>query len=93
MRYIKGSLNRKLCLGRDDITLHGYCNADWIGNANERGLRVGYVIFVGVGAISWNYKKHLAIPRSTMEVDFLAASHGAIEAIWLMLLLEDVGLV
>jgi hypothetical protein len=36
MRYLKGSLDFKLCLGSKDIILRGFCNADWVGDTNDR---------------------------------------------------------
>ncbi len=35
MRYLKGTLDLKLCLGGKDVSLRGYCDADWGGDANE----------------------------------------------------------
>jgi hypothetical protein len=29
MNYLKGFMKLKLCLKRDNISLHGYCDADW----------------------------------------------------------------
>ncbi len=34
MRYLKGTLDLKLCLGGKDISLRGFCDADWGGDAN-----------------------------------------------------------
>jgi len=93
MRYLKGTLDFKLCLGGESIALHGYCDADWAGDANDRRSTTGYVFFVGVGAISWNCKRQPTIARSTMEAEYMAASHGAMEATWLRQVLEDIGLV
>ena len=36
MRYLKGTLDFKLCLGGKDIPLRGFCDADWTGDANDR---------------------------------------------------------
>ena len=35
MRYLKGTLDFKLCLGCKDIVLRGFCNVDWAGDANN----------------------------------------------------------
>jgi hypothetical protein len=56
MRYLKGTLDLKLCLGGKDVCLRGYCDADWGGDANERRSTTGYVFFVGAGVVSWNCK-------------------------------------
>lgn len=93
VRYLKDSLNFKSCLGRDNITLHGYCHVDWTGDANNRRSLRGYMFFVGVRAISCNCKKKPTIARSTIEIEYILISHWALDAIWLSLLLEGIGLV
>ena len=35
MIYLKGTLEFKLCLGGKDIVLRGFCDADWVGDAND----------------------------------------------------------
>ena len=36
MRYLKKTLDFKLYLGGKDIALEGFCNADWMKDANDR---------------------------------------------------------
>ncbi len=74
MGYLKGTLDLKLCLGGKDVSLKGYCDADWGGDANERRSTTGYVFFVGVGAISWNCKRQPTIALSTTEAEYMATS-------------------
>jgi hypothetical protein len=93
MRYLKGTLDLKLCLGGKDVRLRGYYDADWGGDANERHSTTGYVFFVGVGAISWNCKKQPTIALSTTEAKYMATSQCTKEAIWFRKLMADVGLV
>ncbi len=93
MRYLKGTLDLKLCLGGKDVSLRGYCDADWGGDANERCSTTGYVFFVGVGTISWNCKRQPTIALSTTEAEYMATSQCTKEAIWLKKLMADVGLV
>ena len=57
MRYLKGTLDFKLCLRGKHFVLRGFCDADWAGDANDRRSTTGYVFFVGVGVISWKCKK------------------------------------
>jgi hypothetical protein len=35
MRYLKGTLDLKLCLGGKDVSLRGYCGADWGGDMSS----------------------------------------------------------
>ena len=57
MRYLKGTLDVKLCLGSTNMSLYGYCDTDWGGDLTTRKSTMGYVFFVGDGAISWNSKR------------------------------------
>ena len=93
MRYLKGTLDVKLCLGGKDIILRGYCDADWAGDPEDRKSTTGYVFFVGEGAISWTSKRQPTIALSTTEAEYMATSHGTKEAMWLRQLLADVGCV
>ena len=91
MRYLKGTLDVKLCLGGTNMSLYGYCDADWGGDLTTRKSTTGYVFFVGDGAISWNSKRQPTVALSTTEAEYMAASHSAKEAMWLRLLMADVG--
>lgn len=51
-RYMKGTLDFKLCLGGNDIVFKGFCDANWVGDANNWRSTMGYVFFVGVEVIS-----------------------------------------
>jgi len=93
MRYLKGSLGLKLCLGGKDIALRGFCDADWAGDTNDRRSTTGYVFLVGEGVISWKCKKQPTIALSTTEAEYMATSQCTKEAIWLRNLLADVGCV
>jgi hypothetical protein len=93
MRYLKGTMELKLTLGGKDISLQGYCDADWGGDASTRKSTTGYVFFLGVGAISWNSKRQPTVALSTTEAEYMAASQSAKEAIWLRQLMADVGCV
>ena len=52
MRYLKGTLDFKLYLGGKDITLRGFCDADWAEDTNDQRSTTGYAFFVGIGVIS-----------------------------------------
>ena len=80
MRYLKGILDVKLCLGGTNMSLHGYCDVDWDGDLTTRKSTMGYVFFVGDGAISWNSKRQPTVALSTMEAEYMASSHSAKEA-------------
>ena len=93
LRYLKGTLDVKLCLGGMALTLKGYCDADWGGDVNSRRSTMGYVFFLGEGTISWSSKRQPTIALSTTEAEYMAASQSAKEGIWLRQLMADVGCV
>ncbi|OAE20919.1 hypothetical protein AXG93_3256s1660 [Marchantia polymorpha subsp. ruderalis] len=72
LRYLKGSLDFKLFLGGNDISLVGFCDAVWAGNTNDRRSTIGYVFLVGRGAILWKCKKQPTIALSTSEAEYMA---------------------
>ena len=72
------------------IVFKGFCDADWMGDANDWRSTTGYVFLVGIGVISWKCKKQPTIALSTMEVKYMAISHCTKEAVWLRQLLADV---
>ena len=91
LKYLKGTLDVRLCLGGMNLTMKGYCDAEWSGNVNSRRSTIGYVFFLGEGPISWSSKRQPTIALSTMEAKYMAASQLAKEAIWLRQLIADVG--
>jgi hypothetical protein len=93
IRYLKGTLDFKLCLGGKDVVLRGFCDADWVGDAPRRRSTTGYMIFVGVVVISWKCKKQPTISLSMTEVEYMATSHCIKEVVWLRQLLADGGYV
>lgn len=93
MRYLKGTLELKLCLGGKDISPKGYCDADWGGDLTTRRSTTGYVFLMGGGAISWNSKRQPTVALSTTEAEYMATTQAAKEAIWLRQLMADIGCV
>jgi hypothetical protein len=93
LRYLKGGLELKLSLGGNDISLVGFCDADWAGDTNDRRSTTGYVFLVGRGSISWKCKKQSTIALSTTQAEYMATTQCTKEAIWLRQLLADVGYV
>lgn len=51
MRYIQGTLDLKLYLGGENNALKGFCDADWMGDTNDRRSSIEYVFFLGIEVI------------------------------------------
>ena len=91
MRYLKGIMHLKLELDGKLIKLHGFCDADWAGDINDRRSTTGCTFFIGGRAICWNNKRQPTIALSTTKAKYMSSTHDTKEAIWLRKLLEDVG--
>ena len=72
MRYLKSTLDFKLCLKGKDIVLRGFCDVDWAGDANDRWSTTGYIFFVDIGVISWKCKKQPTLALSMTEAEYMA---------------------
>ena len=59
----------------------GYTNSDFQSDIESRKSTSRYVFNLRGGAISWRSVKHSSIVDSTMEVEYIAASEAAKEAV------------
>lgn len=84
MRYLRGTKDKKLTYRRDSSTeLHGFCDADWATDVEDRRSVTGYVFMMNDGAITWNSKKQPTVALSTTEAEYMAMSSATQEATWL----------
>ena len=70
-----------------------YTDSDFQSNLESRKSTLGYVFTFGGRAISWRSMKQFSIAESTMEVEYIAASEAAKEAMWLRNFLMDLEVV
>ena len=88
-RYLVGTRDLWLTYGESRRTLVGYADAD--GSMTEdRQAITGYAFLIDGGAISWSSKKQEIVSLSTTESEYVAATHGMKEALWLRNLLAEV---
>jgi hypothetical protein len=80
MRYLKGTVNYGLHYTGQPSVLEGYCDANWISNADEMKATIGYVFTLGGGAVSWKSCKQMILTRSTMEAELTALDISSVEA-------------
>ena len=52
MRYLSGTKDKCLCLGRGDVSIIGYTYSDYGGCANSRKSTLGYIFQIMGGAIA-----------------------------------------
>ena len=88
-RYLAGTRDLWLSYGETKRTLEGYADADG-SMAEDRRAISGYAFLIDGGAVSWSSKRQEIVSLSTTESEYVAATHGMKEALWLRSLLSEV---
>lgn len=94
LRYLKGTADQALVLGwneQDTIDLIGWTDSDWAQDPDSRWSIGSFIFDVAGGSVSWSAKKQPTITLSTVEAKYMVAANATKEAIWLQVLLEDLG--
>lgn len=91
VRYLRGTLNKKLSFNGSSMELMGFADADWAGDCQSRKSTSGYVFKIGGAAISWRSAKQSSVSLSSMESEYISLCDAAQETIWLRRILEDIG--
>jgi len=87
--YLAGTHDLWLTYGETRRVLEGYADTD--GSMTEdRCAITGYAFLIDGGAVSWSSKHQEIVFLSTTESEYVAATHGMKEAIWLRSLLSEV---
>jgi hypothetical protein len=93
LRYLKGTMSLGIHYTGYQTILEGYCDANWISDADEIYGTSGYVFSLGGGSISWKSCKQTFLMRSTMEAELTTLDIASVEAEWLRELLMDLPVV
>eukprot|EP00253_Pinus_taeda_P031116 PITA_31116 len=97
-RYLRGTSDYGLCYqgrpGFDKVLdIHGFVDADWAGDLDQRRSTSGYVFNLFGGVVGWMSKKQFVVALSTTEAEYMAATHASKEVVWLQRLCSSMGLV
>ncbi|GJS36660.1 retrovirus-related pol polyprotein from transposon TNT 1-94 [Tanacetum coccineum] len=91
LRYIKGTSDVALCYGESGLTVKGYVDSDYAGDLDGSKSTTGYVFTLSGGTVSWVSKLQSVVAMSTTEAEYVAAAQASKEAVWLKMLLEELG--
>jgi hypothetical protein len=87
--YLAGTHDLWLGYSETRCALEGFADAD--GSMTEDHHAVsGYAFLIDRGAVSWSSKKQELVSLSTTESEYVAATHGMKEALWLRSLLGNI---
>ncbi|KAK2984954.1 hypothetical protein RJ640_013380 [Escallonia rubra] len=95
LRYLKSAPGQGILFTKneDHQSVDVYTDADWAGAVDDRCSTSGYFTFVGGNLVTWRSKKQNVVARSSAEAEFRGIALGVCEALWLRLLLQDLGCV
>ncbi|WKA11678.1 hypothetical protein VitviT2T_029154 [Vitis vinifera] len=93
LRYLKNAPRRGILFAKnvDHQSIEVYINADWAGAVDDRRSISGYFTFVGGNLVTWKSKKQNVVACLSVETEFKGMALGLCEALWLRLLLQDLG--
>ena len=74
------------------MEIHGFTDADWAGNPNDRKSTAGYFTFVGGNLVTWRSKKQKVVALSSAEAEFRGIKSGLTEILWLRKLMTELDL-
>jgi len=90
LRYLKGTRNCTIQYGGSGLfEAIGYSDSDWAGCHESRKSTEGFIFLIGGGAVTWRSKKQTVVAMSSCEAEYIAASSGSREAIWLSRMLGE----
>ena len=87
-RYLSRTCDLVLTYGGDKHELQGHTDADGASQEHRRMIS-RYCYSIDRGMVSWSSKKQELVTLSTVEVEYVAATHFSKEAIWLRRLIGD----
>ncbi|XP_074342225.1 secreted RxLR effector protein 161-like [Apium graveolens] len=93
LKYLRRTKEYMLVYGSSDLLPLGYTDSDFQIDKDKRKSTSGCVFTLGGGALIWRSVKQKCIADSTMEVEYVAASEAAKEAIWFRNFLLDLDVV
>ncbi|CAL2237913.1 unnamed protein product [Prunus armeniaca] len=92
LRYLKGTVNYGIHYKRGgDGKLLAFTDSDYAGDMEDRKSTSGYVFLLSSGVVSWSLKKQPIVTLSTTEAEFVAAAVCACQAIWMKIVLKELG--
>ncbi|GKD76280.1 hypothetical protein Tco_1334562 [Tanacetum coccineum] len=91
LRYIKGTSDVALCFGDSYLIVTGYVDSDYAGDLDGSKSTTGYVFTLFGGTVSWVSKLQSVVAMSTTEAEYVVAAQASKEAVWLKMLLEELG--
>ncbi|MCH83694.1 gag-pol polyprotein [Trifolium medium] len=90
LKYINGTHEYGILYSHvTSSMLVGYCDADWVGSADDRKNTYGGCFFLGNNLISWFIKKQNCVSLLTTEAEYIAAGSSCSQFLWMKQMLRE----
>ena len=77
----------------DELVINGYTDASFQSNKDDFRSQSRYVFCLNRGVVSWRSSKQDTVVDSTIEVEYIAASDAAKEAVWIKKFITRLGII
>jgi hypothetical protein len=91
LRYLKGTIDKKLIYRKNQDNLTCYVDADWANCEIDRRSYTGSTFILSGAAFSWESRKQRTVALSSTEAEYMALSDVSKEAVFLIGYLKELG--
>ncbi|KAE8884915.1 hypothetical protein PF010_g28249 [Phytophthora fragariae] len=98
-KYLKGTKSIKFsmnadenAMGEDGVLVEAYSDADYAADKKDRKSVSGGVVMMAGAVVAWMCKKQACVALSTMESEFVAASHTTARMLGVIECLKEIGI-
>lgn len=92
LRYLRGTIHFGLTYtkGPREFNIFGYSDSDLAGDLDGRKSTSGMTFYLNESLVSWNSQKQKTVALSSCEVEFIATTTAACQALWLRCLVSEI---
>jgi hypothetical protein len=84
LRYLRGTSEYGVWYRQmDEVKLHGFTDAYWVGSPTERKSTSGGIFSIESTTIYWYNRKQRFVALSLAEFEYMAGIQDSCEAIWM----------
>ena len=77
--------------GIEGFDLVGWTDLNWAQNPDDHHLVGGFVFKVAGGTVTWLLRKQPTVATSSVEAEYMTSANATKEAVWLRMLLKEIG--
>ncbi|XP_061996671.1 uncharacterized mitochondrial protein AtMg00810-like [Rosa rugosa] len=94
LRYLKGTIHKGIFYSstgalHNAVNVKAFCDADWAGEVIQKLSTTGFVVYIELCPVSWQFKKQGTVSRSSTESEYRSLANTAAEISWIRHLLCD----